>query len=184
MGNRKKRSIYGSEGEKIPLFSIVGAHNSGKSTLLIKLVDELKKRGYRIGIIKHSRHFELDKPGKDSWRYRELNAGPVVLAGPKQMIFFRSWEAEWEPEDIAQDFKDVDLVITEGYKRGKRPKIEVFREGISEDLVCKPEELLAVVSDNRKDWGIPVFGTEEIIELADFVEKKFLGKDKDIQVIN
>jgi len=159
----------------VPLLSVVGVSNSGKSTLLVKLVKALKDRGYRVGVIKHSCGFEVDKPGKDSWGYQEVGAGPVVLAGPRQMIFFKSWEAELTPEEIAQGFDDIDLVITEGYKLGKRPKIEVFRQQISEDLICNPEELLAVVSDARRDWGIPVFDLEDIAGLADFVEKRFLN---------
>jgi len=164
------------EETRIPLLSVVGISNSGKSTVLVKLVGALKRRGYRVAVIKHSRGFEVDQPGKDSWRYREVGAGPVVLAGPKQMVLFRSWEQEWEPEDIARGLYDVDLVITEGYKLGQRPKIEVFREEISSELICDPEDLLAVVSDSQRNWGVPVFNLEDIEGLANFVETKFLGK--------
>lgn len=160
----------------VPLLSVVGVSNSGKSTLLVKLIKALKDRGYQVGIIKHSCGFEVDQPGKDSWSYREVGARPVVLAGPTQMISFNSWETELTPEEIAQAFKGVDLVLTEGYKVGKRPKIEIFRQQNSQDLICKPEELLAVVSDTQRDWGIPVFDLEDIDGLADFVEKRFLNR--------
>ena len=159
---------------RVPILSVVGFSNSGKSTLLVKLVAALKERGYRVAVIKHSCGFEVDQPGKDSWGYREVGAGPVVLAGPKQMVLFKSWEEELEPEDIARRLHDVDMVITEGYKWGRHPKIEVFREQISSELICKPEDLLAVVSDTRRDWGVPVFNLEDIARLADFVETKFL----------
>ncbi|NLK51530.1 MAG: molybdopterin-guanine dinucleotide biosynthesis protein B, partial [Syntrophomonadaceae bacterium] len=86
---------------RVPILSVVGFSNSGKSTLLVKLVAALKERGYRVAVIKHSCGFEVDQPGKDSWGYREVGAGPVVLAGPKQMVLFKSWEEELEPEDIA-----------------------------------------------------------------------------------
>jgi len=162
---------------KIPLLSMVGVSNSGKSTVLVKLLEALKDRGYRVAVIKHSRGFEVDQPGKDSWRYRKVGAGPVVLASPTQMVHFRSWEEEWEPEDIARVLYDVDMIITEGYKLGNRPKIEVFREQISSELICKPEELLAVVSDTRRDWGVPVFNPEDIAALADFVESTFLKRN-------
>jgi molybdopterin-guanine dinucleotide biosynthesis protein MobB len=168
--NEQKKTAESS----VPLLSVVGVSNSGKSTLLVKLVKVLKDRGYRVGIIKHSCGFEVDKPGKDSWCYQEVGAGPVVLAGPRQMISFKSWETELTPEEIARNFDGVDLVLTEGYKLGKRPKIEVFRQQVSDDLICKPEELLAVVSDTRRDWGIPVFDLEDIAGLADFVENRFL----------
>ncbi|MGI6647559.1 MAG: molybdopterin-guanine dinucleotide biosynthesis protein B [Bacillota bacterium] len=171
-----QRSVVESAGGRVPLFSVVGASNSGKSTLLIKLVQALKNRGYRVAVIKHSRNFEVDQPGKDSWRYRAVGAGPVILAGPEQMVLFRAWEKEWEPEEIAQSLTDVDLVITEGYKKGKRPKIEVFREDNSRELICPPEDLIAVVSDVNKDWGVPVFDLEQIKELADFVEARFLKR--------
>jgi molybdopterin-guanine dinucleotide biosynthesis protein MobB len=172
----KARSLESElHNRQIPLLSVVGFSNSGKSTVLVKLVEELKKRGYRVAVIKHSRGFEVDQPGKDSWRYREVGAGPVILAGPKQMVLFRSWEKEWEPEEIARGLEDVDLVITEGYKLGRRPKIEVFREEISSELTCNPEELLAVVSDTPQNWGIPVFSLGDITGLGDFVETRFLS---------
>ena len=171
MSEQKQKAEY-----QVPLLSVVGVSNSGKSTLLVKLVKALKDRGYRVGVIKHSCGFEVDQPGKDSWGYQEVGAGPVVLAGPKQMISFKSWETELTPEEIVQSFDGVDLVLTEGYKLGKRPKIEVYRQQVSDDLICKPEELLAVVSDTRRDWGIiPVFDLEDIAGLADFVENKFLS---------
>lgn len=158
----------------VPLLSVVGVSNSGKSTVLVKLVQALKDRGYRVAVIKHSCGFEVDQPGKDSWRYQEVGAGPVVLAGPKKIVFFKPCAEECEPEVIARSLDDVDLVITEGYKTGRRPKIEVFREQNSSDLICKPDELLAVVSDTQRDWGVPVFHLEDIPGLADFVETKFL----------
>jgi len=102
---------------KPPIISIVGKSNSGKTVLVEKLIKELKKRGFRIGIIKHAHHgFTLDKKGKDSWRHKEAGADTVVVLSPNMLTMVKDHEDE-SIDAHKKYFMDMDLVITEGFKR-------------------------------------------------------------------
>jgi molybdopterin-guanine dinucleotide biosynthesis protein B len=112
----------------IPVISIVGKSGVGKTTALVKIIHELKRRGYRVGTVKHDTHgFDVDKPGKDSWRHAQAGSDVVVISGPKKMALIRQLEREMTVDEIVPLMGEVDIVITEGYKRGNSPKIEVTR---------------------------------------------------------
>jgi molybdopterin-guanine dinucleotide biosynthesis protein MobB len=115
----------------IPVISVVGRSNSGKTTLLEKLISELKRRGYRVAAVKHHYHagFTFDVPGKDSYRFAQAGADHVAVAGPDQVVHMRRWEREPSLAEVVADIRDVDLILTEGYKRERAPKIEVWRRG-------------------------------------------------------
>jgi molybdopterin-guanine dinucleotide biosynthesis protein MobB len=115
----------------IPVISIVGRSNSGKTTLLEKLISELKQRGYRVAAVKHHYHagFTFDVPGKDSYRFAQAGADHVAVAGPDRVVHVRRWEREPSLAEVVADIRDVDLILTEGYKRERAPKIEVWRRG-------------------------------------------------------
>lgn len=162
----------------IPVISVVGTSKSGKTTLVEKLVASFTARGYQVGVIKHARHFEVDYPGKDSWRYRQAGAKVVVLASAERMALMRSWQEEWPPEEIIKAMPDVDMVITEGYKWGNLPKIEVYRRENQGERVLGDAEVLAVVSDVPDDEGVPWFHLEEAERLADFLEGYLFGGRK------
>ena len=167
----------------IPVVSVVGHSGSGKTTLLEKLIRELKRRGYRLAVIKHHYHtdFELDTPGKDSYRYAQAGADEVLIAAPNQVVSIRRCEADPSLADVTARIRDVDLVITEGYKRASAPKIEVYRTGQTGDssaaakLLSPPEELMAVVSDQVLALAVPTFGLEDVAGLADLLENRFLA---------
>ena len=96
----------------------------GKSSARERIIREIKRRGYRVGTVKHDTHgFEMDKPGKDSWRHARAGSDSVVVAGPRKMALIRKTDEEMPLEDIVELMGDVDLVITEGYKSGNKPKI-------------------------------------------------------------
>jgi molybdopterin-guanine dinucleotide biosynthesis adapter protein len=162
-----------------PVISIVGKSNSGKTTLIEKLIPELKKRGYAIGIIKHAHHgFDIDQEGKDSWRHKKAGADTVIVASANEISMTKK-ENHVDLDQLIKYFDDVDLVITEGYKREKKPKIEVFRSTRHKTPLCREsEEWVALVSDIRTDLNIPTFGLEEIERITDFIEKKFLMQNK------
>lgn len=163
----------------VPIISFVGKSGSGKTTLLEKLIPELKNRGYRIGIVKHTHHeVEMDKKGKDSARHKEAGAEMVILAGLRQFSMVRDM-----PDNSLADslesleiyFRDLDIVITEGFKKEDKPKIEVFRlETHKTPLYNGSKDFIAIVTDADINPGIPVFGLNEINDLADFIENKFL----------
>jgi molybdopterin-guanine dinucleotide biosynthesis adapter protein len=157
------------------IISIVGKSNSGKTTLIEKLLPELKRRGYKIGTIKHSHHaVEIDRKGKDSWRHMAAGAHTVVVASQGKMAMVKDVPQE-NPDDLECYFSDMDLVITEGFKTGKWPKIEIFRSARNKNLLCVDDDtLVAVVTDADIDLGVPLFGLEDIVEIVDFIEKTYL----------
>ena len=159
-----------------PILSIVGRSRSGKTTLIEKLIPELKQRGYRIGTIKHALHdFEFDKTGKDSWRHHVAGADTVVLASQAKIAMVRNTDGD-DLQALLSYFSDLDLIVTEGFKREKQPKIEVLRAARHTQLVCHDDpHLAAVVTDVDVDLDVPKFGLEEISDLADFIEKRFLN---------
>jgi molybdopterin-guanine dinucleotide biosynthesis protein B len=119
----------------VPIVSMVGKSNSGKTTFLEKLLPELARRGYRVGVVKHDVHgFEIDQPGKDTWRLRQVGAGRVVISSPQRFALIGQVEQELTLDELTGRYLgDVDLVISEGYKRGDKPKIEVCRAARSDD---------------------------------------------------
>lgn len=157
------------------MISIVGKSASGKTTLIEKLIKELKSRGLRIGIIKHTHHgFDMDKKGKDSWRHQQAGADTVAVAGIDQLALVKK-QKDLSLDTLATHFQDVDLVMTEGYKTGDRPKIEVCRAARNKTPLCLNDPLLkALVTDADITANVPVFGLEEIEKIADFIQTKFL----------
>ncbi len=161
----------------IPIISIVGKSDAGKTTLIEKLVSELKRRGYRIATVKHDVHgFNIDIEGKDSWRHKQAGAEMVVISSPQKVGIVKDVERDLNLDEIRGRYiQGVDLIISEGYKKDRHPKIEISRKEVSETLLSTPEEgLIAVVSDNYFDIGVPVFGLNEVDRVADFIEKRFL----------
>jgi len=161
----------------IPIISVVGKSDVGKTTLLVKLIPELKARGYRIATIKHDTHgFDIDRPGKDTWKHAEAGADIVAISSPTKVAFIEKVERELTLDEVASRIKGVDLIITEGYKRGDKPKIEVHRKALGEGLLCTEEELLAVVTDEPLPLNVPLFGLDDVAGLADFIEARVLKR--------
>ena len=158
------------------VISIVGRSSSGKTTLLEKLIGGLKRRGHSLATIKHSvSGFDLDQPGKDSWRLGEAGSGAVVLSSPQRIALIKPVDREASLEELLYLVGgDFDLVLTEGFKSSSTPKIEVHRKELG-GLLCSPEELFAVVTDEPLDIAVPQFSPGEVEALADLVEKRFLA---------
>jgi len=156
------------------MVSIVGKSRSGKTTLLEKLIPELKRRGIRVGTVKHHAHanFEVDKPGKDTWRQAEAGAESVAMISPGKMFLVRQTPNEMSLEHVASMLGDVDLILTEGFRWAPIPKIEVVRADRSTQPICMPHELLAIVSDLPLNIGVPLLGLEAIREVADLLESR------------
>ena len=163
--------------ELIPLVAIVGKSGSGKTTLIEKLIPELKCRGYRVGTIKHHHHTaEIDHEGKDSWRHAQAGADTVVLTSSSKVAVVKAVSSEPTPEEVrALFFRDVDLILVEGYKTYPLPKIEIFRSAVHERPICTQDDhLIAIVSDSDVRVDVPYFGLEDISTLVDFLEKRIL----------
>jgi molybdopterin-guanine dinucleotide biosynthesis protein B len=158
-----------------PVVSIVGKSNAGKTTLVEKLVRELKQRKYRVATIKHDVHgFQLDTPGKDSWRHGEAGSDCVVISSPSKMAMICRVERELAIDEILALLPDVDIVLTEGYKRGDKPKIEVSRGETGQGLLCSAEELIAIATDQSHDIPVRQFGLEDAAGLVDYLERLYL----------
>jgi len=164
----------------IPIVSFVGKSDSGKTTLLEKLLPELTRRGYRIATVKHDTHgFEVDREGKDSWRHKRAGAHTVVISSPQKVALIRDVERDLTLEELREKLiQDVDLIISEGYKKDVQPKIEIFRKEVHKELLCRVEDhLMAIVSNQPFDIGVPCFDLEDTRGLADFVERTFLKRE-------
>lgn len=161
----------------IPVVSIVGKSDAGKTTLIEKLVPELKRRGYRVATIKRDAHqFEIDHPGKDSFRHFHAGADWAVIASPAKMASVRRLKRELTLDELAATILDVDVILTEGFKREARLRIEVSRRAHSTDLICAPHELLAVAADYPIELGVPVLPLDDAPALVDFIEREVLHR--------
>jgi molybdopterin-guanine dinucleotide biosynthesis protein B len=166
----------------IPIVSIVGKSDSGKTTFIEKLLPELVRRGYRIATIKHDVHgFEVDLEGKDSWRHKQAGAHTTVISSPQKVAVIRDVDRDLTLAELRDKFiRDVDLIISEGYKKDVQPKIEIFRTEKHTELLCtKEDNLAAIVSDKEFDVGVSCFFLDDIKGVADFIEKKFLKSKKE-----
>lgn len=168
------------ESMTVKALSFVAKSGTGKTTLLEKVIAELKGRGYRIGAIKHDAHrFDIDHPGKDSHRLAIAGADTMLISSPEKLALVKK-HAESPPieELLATYFNDVDIVLTEGFKKSGLPKIELHRKERSPTLICRGEEhdpsLIAVASDEPLELDVPVLDLNDAAAVADFVEKQFL----------
>lgn len=161
----------------VKVISIVGKTDSGKTTLIEKLIIELKKKGIKVGTIKHDVHgFDIDREGKDSWRHFQAGADAVVISSPKKIALIKRIESEYSLDEIAEEyFEDMDILITEGYKRDNKPKIEVYRSNLYPEPLCKKDDnLIAIASDKRIDSSVPCFDINDASSIADFIQEKFI----------
>jgi molybdopterin-guanine dinucleotide biosynthesis protein B len=135
----------------IPIVAVVGWHDVGKTTLIERLVRELKVHGLRIATVKHSGGgFAIDHEGTDTWRYAEAGSDVVVITGGGRIaILEQGRDDDMSLYDIVSRLPaGIDLVIAEGFKRASVPKIEVLRRDLPGERIADPGELLAMVSDD------------------------------------
>ena len=165
----------------VPIVSIVGKSDSGKTTLIEKLIPILKARGHRVATIKHDVHgFEMDREGKDTYRHFHSGAEGVLISSPNKMALIKRVEQVPVLDDLVERFyPDMDLVVTEGFKRLDKPKIEVFRSAVHAEPLCTAaDNLVALASDTPIDIDCPRFDINDVEAIADFIEQRFLKSEK------
>ncbi|MEE8470911.1 MAG: molybdopterin-guanine dinucleotide biosynthesis protein B [Dehalococcoidia bacterium] len=164
----------------VPVVCVVGKSGAGKTFVIQKLVAELKNRAYRVATIKHSHHgFELDKEGKDSWRHAQAGSDAVIIGSPRKMAVIKVVDRDQTIAELSQFVgPDFDIILAEGFKQDKGPKIEVHRKEVTNDLLCKPEELFAIATDVQLDSSVPQFALDDASGLVDLIENTFLNRNK------
>lgn len=158
-----------------PVISIVGKSNSGKTLLLQGLVSHLQSKGYRIATIKHSKKFDLEAQGKDSWKLAEAGSVAVMLSSPDRVALIEPVSREQSLDELVYKLLGkYDLIFTESFKKAGAVKIEVHRSEQGHDLITSPLELFAVVTDEPLSVSAPQFSSQDITQLADIIEEGFL----------
>ena len=143
----------------LPIVSVVGFSGSGKTTFIEKLIPQLTVRHIRVGTLKHDVHgFEMDKPGKDSFRHKHAGALVSVISSPGQIGMVRDVDHDHDPDELKWLFEGVQIILAEGYKKQNRPKLEVFRQEVREEPLCADDDtLIGLISDVSFDLGVPLF---------------------------
>jgi molybdopterin-guanine dinucleotide biosynthesis protein B len=166
------------------IISIVSKKGSGKTTLLEKLIPELKRRGYRVGTLKHDTHgFDIDHEGKDTYRHKACGANAVMISSPWKISLIKDTSEEIPLTQLVDKYlSDMDIVLTEGYSRARMPQVEVFRSA-AHDTPLQAESdgsastLFAVMSDRPLALGVPNLDINDFRALADLIEGRFLTSD-------
>lgn len=155
------------------IYGVTGWKNAGKTGLMERLVTEITRRGITVSTVKHAHHtFDVDHPGKDSHRHRVAGATEVLLASRNRFALMHELRNEEEPtlDTLLTKLMPVDLVLVEGYKRDRHPKIEAFRAETGNDLIAPGDPTIrAVASDTEIDLDRPVFDLNDTAAIADFI---------------
>jgi molybdopterin-guanine dinucleotide biosynthesis protein MobB len=159
------------------VYGVTGWKNSGKTTLVEALVRDITGRGLRVSTVKHAHHaFDLDQPGKDSCRHRHAGAGQVLIASRARWALMTELRDAEEPSlgDLLARLDPVDLVLVEGYKRDRHPKIEARRAATAQNLIAEDDATIeAVASDAPLDGlAVPVFDLDDVRGIADFILRR------------
>lgn len=165
-----------------PIISIVGVKNCGKTTLIEKLIPELRSRGYRVGSVKHDVHgFNIDHEGKDSWRHSQAGSITTVISSPNKVAVVEKVDNELTLDDITgRYFRGLDLILTEGYKRESTTKIEIFRKGVSKEIISPAEQLLFIAADTDSNFDeVPIVDLNDVKTMADIIVRNLKLLDKD-----
>jgi len=159
----------------VPIVSFIGRSNSGKTTLIERVIPELVKAGYRVATVKHAGHgFDLDTEGKDSWRHKRAGASSVVVVSKGSLALFADVSDQLKVEEVQDRFLDAsyDLIIAEGWKSEGYPKIVVVRDQLGE-ISYSSDGLLAVVSHTVIDLPVPVLHVDDVGGVAALLIMQF-----------
>jgi len=157
------------------VFGFAGWSGSGKTTLIEKLIPRFAKRGLRVSLIKHAHHtFDVDQPGKDSYRHRHAGATEVLVTSSRRWVLMHELRGAQEPsfEEQVKHLSPCDLLIVEGFKHALIPKLEVWREVTGEGLLHPQDpHIVAVASDAKVETKLPLLDLDDDAAIADFILK-------------
>ncbi len=158
-----------------PIVSIIGESKSGKTTLIEKLISELKSRGYRVASIKHSVHkLDFDKAGKDSWRHLQAGSSATAIVSPDQVVIIKPASKEPDLKQIARLLgNECDIILTEGFKESTAPKIEVHRKAAG-PIRRGIKNIVAIATDEPLETSTRQFALNDVKGIADFLESGFI----------
>jgi len=155
------------------IYGVTGWKNAGKTGLMERLVAEITRRGFTVSTLKHAHHtFDVDHPGKDSYRHREAGATEVLVSSRLRSALMSEQRDGAEPplSALLARLRPVDLVLVEGWKREEHPKVEAWRASAGNPLIAPGDPLIrAVASDSPHDLDIPVFHLDDTVAVADFI---------------
>jgi molybdopterin-guanine dinucleotide biosynthesis adapter protein len=155
------------------IFGLAGWSGSGKTTLLTALIPELSARGLVVSTIKHAHHaFDIDQPGKDSWRHRQAGAREVMVSSARRWAIMHELRGTPEPtlDQLLAHLSPVDLVLVEGFKRHPHPKIEVYRPSLGKPLLYPEDpDIVAIASDEPVAAPIPLLPLGDAGAVASFM---------------
>ncbi|MCX8048438.1 MAG: molybdopterin-guanine dinucleotide biosynthesis protein B [Methylohalobius sp.] len=164
-----------------PLLGFVAFSGTGKTTLLVQLIPQLGKLGLRVGVIKHAHHsFDIDQPGKDSFRLRQAGASPVMVVSSKRRAIVYEYPEQGEIGLFAQlpflVASELDLILVEGFKAEPIPKIELHRPALGQPLLYPHDpHIIAVASDVQFSCPLPWLDLNQPEAIAQFIVHDFLG---------
>ncbi len=165
-----------------PLLGFAAFSGAGKTTLLVRLIPELARRGLKVGVIKHAHHsFDIDQPGKDSYRLRQAGATPIMVVSSRRRAIVYEYPEQGEVGLFEQlpflDVSGLDLILVEGFKREPIPKIELHRPALGKPLLF-PEDsnIIAVASDVWMACPLPLLDLNRPQEICDFILHDFLSR--------
>jgi molybdopterin-guanine dinucleotide biosynthesis adapter protein len=155
------------------IFGFAGWSGSGKTTLIERLIPLVVARGLKVSLIKHAHHtFDVDQPGKDSYRHRHAGCSEVLVSSSRRWALMHELRGAAEPgfADLVAHVSPCDLLLVEGFKREKLPKLEVYRGSVGEPLIHPHDaDIVAVASDARLDTRLPQFHLDDAPAIADFI---------------
>jgi molybdopterin-guanine dinucleotide biosynthesis protein B len=163
-----------------PVISIVGKSKSGKTTLIEKLIGELKSRGYRVATIKHtSQSLTFDEPGKDSWRHTQAGSEATIISSPDEMVLIKPVARDISLEEVVHLLgEDYDIILTEGFRQGDAPKIEVHRKASGPPFTTARKRI-AIATDEPLETKTRQFSLEDIKGLVDLLERGFIKPQRE-----
>lgn len=155
------------------IFGFAGWSGSGKTTLIERLIPLFVDRGLKVSLIKHAHHsFEVDQPGKDSYRHRHAGSTEVLVSSSRRWVLMHELRGAPEPgfAELIEQISPCDLLLVEGFKRERVPKLEIYRASIGEPLLHPHDpDIVAIACDRPLETKLPQFDLNDAPAIAGFV---------------